>query len=144
MTTAPRLASIRRGRRTGPQERVPALAHHPAHQACAVHQTAPRAEAVFASGPLGCGNGQNDREGYGGGCARGCLRGGRERVRAGAGRYDLIKFVAAGSTGQLVAQSRARFCGATTGKYSYSNSGGGTSHAVQMVGMFRVPENLGE
>lgn len=57
-------------------------------------------------------------------------------------RHDIIHFVAAGSTGELVEESRARFCGAATGQYSYSNSGGGTSHAVQMVGMFRVPENL--
>jgi hypothetical protein len=56
-------------------------------------------------------------------------------------RRQLIKFVAAKSTGELVANSPARFCGVVTGKYSYANSGGGTGHAVAMVGMFDLPEN---
>lgn len=47
------------------------------------------------------------------------------------------------STGRLVEDSRARLCGFVTGKYSYSNSGGGSSHAVQLVGMFKLPENTG-
>lgn len=55
--------------------------------------------------------------------------------------YNIIHFLAAGSTGDLVENSRARFCGFVTGRYSYSNSGGGSSHAVQMVGMFKLPEN---
>lgn len=56
-------------------------------------------------------------------------------------RWDIIHFIAAGSTGDLVEDSRARFCGFVTGRYSYSNAGGGTTHAVQMVGMFKLPEN---
>lgn len=59
-----------------------------------------------------------------------------------ARRYNIIHFLAAGSTGDLVEKSRARFCGFVTGRYSYSNSGGGSSHAVQMVGMFKLPENI--
>lgn len=57
---------------------------------------------------------------------------------AGAG---LFRFVAAGSTGELVAHSKARFCGVVTGLYDYANSGGGTGHAVWAVGMFDLPEN---
>jgi hypothetical protein len=30
-----------------------------------------------------------------------------------------------------------------TGKYSYANSGGGTGHAVTLVGVFDLPENKG-
>lgn len=52
-----------------------------------------------------------------------------------------MRFAAVASTGELVAQSSANFCGVTTGKYSYSNSGGGTTHAVFLVGMFDLPEN---
>ncbi|HEU4576997.1 MAG TPA: hypothetical protein VFS67_01995 [Polyangiaceae bacterium] len=53
----------------------------------------------------------------------------------------VMRFAAVGSTGELVAKSYAKFCGVTTGKYSYSNSGGGTTHAVFLVGMFDLPEN---
>jgi hypothetical protein len=53
----------------------------------------------------------------------------------------LIRFVAAGSSGDIVQGSPARICGFVTGKYSYSNSAGGTGHAVKMVGMFSLPEN---
>lgn len=74
----------------------------------------------------------------------------REQVDAGSvfsgllltRRRNIISFFAAGSTGDLVGGSRGRFCGVVTGKYSYSNSGGGTSHAIAMVGMFKLPENL--
>lgn len=54
---------------------------------------------------------------------------------------DIFHFIAVGSTGELVSQSRARLCGVVTGKYQYSNSGGGTGHAVAVVGMFDLPEN---
>jgi hypothetical protein len=57
------------------------------------------------------------------------------------GSWDLVRFVAAGSTGQLVEQSAARFCGVVTGRYDYANSGGGVGHAVEAVGMFDLPEN---
>jgi hypothetical protein len=53
----------------------------------------------------------------------------------------VYRFFAAASTGDLVERSDARFCGIVTGLYDYSNSGGGTSHAVTLVGMFDLPEN---
>lgn len=58
-------------------------------------------------------------------------------------RYSspIVKFVAFGSTGELVARKRAKFCGIVTGRHSYSNSGGGVTHAVYAVGMFDLPEN---
>ena len=57
-------------------------------------------------------------------------------------REDIINFFAAGSTGRLVSRSYARFCGVVTQRYDYSNSGGGTGHAVDMVGMFRLRQNI--
>lgn len=54
---------------------------------------------------------------------------------------SIYKFSAAGSTGDLVEASAARFCGIITGRYDYSNSGGGSSHAVKLVGMFDLPAN---
>ncbi len=56
-------------------------------------------------------------------------------------RRDLFRFLVAGSTGALVGQSWGRVCGIVIGKYEYSNSGGGTGHAIQVVGMFDLPEN---
>jgi len=58
-----------------------------------------------------------------------------------SGAGNLYNFVAAGSSGTLVEQSWARFCGVVTGKYDYANSAGGTGHAVSIVGMFDLPEN---
>jgi hypothetical protein len=57
------------------------------------------------------------------------------------GSYDLLHFMAAGSSGDLVEGKRGRLCGVVTGKYDYANSGGGTGHAIQVVGMFDLPEN---
>jgi hypothetical protein len=57
-------------------------------------------------------------------------------------RGALISYRAARSTGELVGNSRARFCGFVTGLFDYSNSGGGTGHAIDMVGIFKLPENL--
>jgi hypothetical protein len=54
---------------------------------------------------------------------------------------DLFEFVAVGSSGKLVQDSRARFCGVVTGYRDYANSMGGTSHAVTLIGMFDLPEN---
>jgi hypothetical protein len=56
---------------------------------------------------------------------------------------DLISFAAAKSTGDLEERSFATFCGVVTGKYDYANSGGGTGHAIDVVGMFKLPENVG-
>jgi hypothetical protein len=54
---------------------------------------------------------------------------------------NIYNFLAAGSSGELVQQNQARFCGVVTGKYDYSNSGGGKGHAVSLVGMFDLPAN---
>ncbi|HVV88666.1 MAG TPA: hypothetical protein VHE35_36730 [Kofleriaceae bacterium] len=56
-------------------------------------------------------------------------------------RQDLLSFQAVASTGELVEMSPARFCGVVTGRFDYSNSAGGTGHAVDMVGMFDLPDN---
>jgi hypothetical protein len=58
-----------------------------------------------------------------------------------SGGGSIYQFIAAGSSGDLVQRSHARFCGVVTGKYDYSNSGGGTGHAVSLVGMFDLPAN---
>lgn len=54
---------------------------------------------------------------------------------------NVIRFFAVGSTGELVSRSNARFCGVVAGRYSYENSGGGSTHGIAMVGMFDLPEN---
>lgn len=53
----------------------------------------------------------------------------------------LYSFSALGSSGDLVAKSSAKFCGVVTGRFDYSNSGGGAGHAVELVGMFDLKEN---
>ncbi len=58
-----------------------------------------------------------------------------------SGSGKLYNYHAVGSSGDLVAHSPARLCGVVTGLYAYSNSGGGTGHAVDMVGMFDLPAN---
>lgn len=57
---------------------------------------------------------------------------------------DILSFMSAGSTGELVRHSIARFCGVVIGTYDYNNSGGGVGHAVALVGMFDLPENRGQ
>lgn len=61
------------------------------------------------------------------------------------GMYDdggrIYRFVALQSTGEIMAHSRARFCGVVTGQQHYQNSAGGVAHAVHLVGMFDLPEN---
>lgn len=56
-------------------------------------------------------------------------------------RGDLFHFLAVRSTGSLVQGSRGRICGVITGLYDYENSGGGVSHALDIVGLFDLPEN---
>jgi len=56
-------------------------------------------------------------------------------------RYRVYRFIAVGDTGDLVARSRARFCGIVTGRMSYANAAGGTTSAVQLVGIFDLPAN---
>lgn len=57
------------------------------------------------------------------------------------GNYNIYRFIALGSTGELVGGSRAKFCGIITGKNDYSNSQGGSAHAVHLVGMFDLLDN---
>lgn len=61
------------------------------------------------------------------------------------GMYDdagrIYRFIAVHSTGEIVANSRAKFCGIITGQQHYPNSAGGMAHAVHLVGMFDLPEN---
>jgi len=59
----------------------------------------------------------------------------------GWGYSKVARFIAVGSTRGITQGSRARFCGVVIGRYSYSNSGGGTTHAVQLVGAFDIAEN---
>jgi len=55
--------------------------------------------------------------------------------------FDVVRFYAVRSTGDLVQRSVARICGVVTGTETYSNSSGGVTHAVFVVGMFDLPEN---
>lgn len=57
------------------------------------------------------------------------------------GYSEMFHFFAARSTGDIVEDSRAKLCGVVTGRYSYSNAGGGTTHSVQIVGVFDIAEN---
>ena len=63
----------------------------------------------------------------------------------GGGMYEdggrIYRFLAVQSTGEIMAHSRARFCGVVTGQQHYPNSAGGVAHAVHLVGMFDLPEN---
>ncbi|MGZ6092450.1 MAG: hypothetical protein ACXWUG_10545 [Polyangiales bacterium] len=54
---------------------------------------------------------------------------------------NIYHFANAGSSGEIVQKKYARMCGFVMGNYSYANSGGGTSHGVDLVGMFDLPEN---
>ncbi len=56
-------------------------------------------------------------------------------------KLNLYYYLNVGSSGKLVAQSKARLCGVVTGKHDYANSAGGQGHAVTVVGMFDVKEN---
>lgn len=57
---------------------------------------------------------------------------------------NIYRFLAAGSSGSLIENSYGHFCGLVTGTYDYTNSAGGTGHAVSLVGMFDLPENKGK
>lgn len=54
---------------------------------------------------------------------------------------NVVNFIAAWSTGELVEDSYARFCGVVAGNYSFANVSGGQTQSVQMVGAFDLPEN---
>lgn len=52
-----------------------------------------------------------------------------------------LRFLAAKSTGNLVENSPARFCGIVVGTHSYPNVSGGETQGILAVGMFDLPEN---
>lgn len=54
---------------------------------------------------------------------------------------QVITFIAVRDTGEIVESSIARICGIVTGLHDYSNSAGGTTHAIQIVGLFDLPPN---
>jgi hypothetical protein len=54
---------------------------------------------------------------------------------------DIVRLSAIGDTGELVQHVQASFCGLVLGTSTYSNTGGGTTHAVDLVGMFDLPTN---
>lgn len=54
---------------------------------------------------------------------------------------NLFSFLGVGSSGAIVQGSSARFCGVVVDAFDYANSGGGTGHAIDVVGMFDLPEN---
>lgn len=56
----------------------------------------------------------------------------------------IYRFVALKSTGEIIEQSRVKFCGIVTGQQHYPNSAGGVAHAVHLVGLFDLPENKSE
>lgn len=58
-------------------------------------------------------------------------------------RNLIYRYIAVKSTGSITANKKAKFCGVVVGRNSYKNSVGGTTHTVQLVGMFELPENTG-
>lgn len=50
-------------------------------------------------------------------------------------------FAAVGKPGDVAAGRQARFCGIVSGKFEYADRNGDQSTAIQLVGMFDVPEN---
>ncbi len=80
-----------------------------------------------------------------------CVRGTIAQIRSDVPGYSgilgnvwknqTIAFIALGDTGELVAQSTARFCGIAVGRYTYSTLSGGTNEAIQAVGMFDLAAN---
>ncbi len=58
-------------------------------------------------------------------------------------RGDVVRLYAVGDTAELVQGMNAGFCGIVTGTSTYSNTGGGTTHAIDVVGMFALATNKG-
>lgn len=54
---------------------------------------------------------------------------------------DVISFSVVGYNDGLIAKSWARLCGIVIGTYRYRSNSGTTIHAVDIVGMFDVPQN---
>jgi hypothetical protein len=48
----------------------------------------------------------------------------------------IYHFITVGSSGSIVEHTTAHLCGFVVGTYSYHNSGGGTTHTVDLVGMW--------
>lgn len=60
-----------------------------------------------------------------------------------AGGVDgFIRFAAVGSTGELVEGDHASFCGVVTGRHTYIDTRGAEIHAIFVVGMFGLPDNI--
>lgn len=55
-----------------------------------------------------------------------------------------VRFLAVQSTQGIVEDTPARFCGIAVGLQSYPNVSGGTTHAIQVVGLFDTPANGGK
>jgi hypothetical protein len=55
-----------------------------------------------------------------------------------------VRFLAVQSTQGIVEGTPARFCGIAVGLQSYPNVSGGTTHAIQVVGLFDIPANGGK
>jgi hypothetical protein len=56
-------------------------------------------------------------------------------------RFEVIAFIAVRSVGKLEAKRRARFCGVVTGRHASAGPEAGSAQAVQVIGMFDLPEN---
>lgn len=54
---------------------------------------------------------------------------------------DLVWFLAVGSTEGIVQRTHAKFCGIVTGAHSYTGIDNHNYTAVQVVGMFDIPQN---
>lgn len=57
------------------------------------------------------------------------------------GTLDVTRVVAIGDVTDIFQGREAMFCGIVVGRETYPNTGGGTSHAVRLVGMFVTPAN---
>ncbi|AUX87170.1 hypothetical protein C3F34_14760 [Acinetobacter sp. ACNIH2] len=53
----------------------------------------------------------------------------------------VFRTIAVGSTNNIVAESRGKFCGQVTGRINFNNAIGGSTTAPYLVGMFDLPEN---
>jgi hypothetical protein len=54
---------------------------------------------------------------------------------------NVVRFLALGSTGELVTDSNATICGVFTGRVEFKNRVGGVTMAAQVVGLFDLPVN---
>jgi hypothetical protein len=50
----------------------------------------------------------------------------------------IYHFLTVGGSGPLVEKSTGKLCGYVTGKYSYPNSGGGTTHTIDIAGAWNL------